>query len=65
MGDTGLPASRYPQLNDCDWLADRLEVGATIAGLAREVGCDRSAVRLALERFDLMESTAEGAERGL
>lgn len=47
--------SRYPVLNDRDWLAGRMAAGASIKGLARELGCDRATVRYALVQHGLRD----------
>jgi hypothetical protein len=47
------PVSRYPALNDPHELARRMSEGASILGLANEIGCDRSAVRVALVRHGI------------
>ena len=48
------PPSRYPQLNDSAWLRRRYTVErAPLLVIAREVGCDRQAVRSALRRHAL------------
>jgi hypothetical protein len=48
------PPSRYPQLNDPTWLRQQYAIERRpLLALAREVGCDRQAVRSALRRHGL------------
>lgn len=42
--------SRYPQLYDKAWLQARYRPGVSIAAIARELGCSRAYVTMALER---------------
>lgn len=59
------PRSQHAQLNDRDWLADRIGKHSIYA-IAAELGCDRRAVRCALVRHDLTwdhQRTRSGVRR--
>lgn len=47
---------RYWQLHDADWLRhEYVELGRTLTDIARDVGCTRQAVGLAVQAFGLRE----------
>jgi hypothetical protein len=47
-------SSRYWQLNDAQWLHRRYVVErSSLLAIARDVGCDRTTLRLALARHDI------------